>query len=318
MDIEQAFDRVWHLGLLYKAKKIFPAPVYCLLRSYLEDRTFFVNIAEKNSSIRPIAAGVPQGSVLGPMLYTIYTADMTFPPNTTIATFADDTALLAVHDSAAIASNILQEGLDNINSWFKLWNIKVNPIKSVHVTFSLRREECPTVYIDNNLIPSAQSVKYLGMHLDKRLTWKNHITAKKQQFNIRCKKMYWLLGRKSELSLSNKVLLYKAILKPIWTYGIQLWSVASKSHIAVIQRLQSKVLRQITNAPWYVSNLTIHKDLGIPFVSEEIVNYENRYSKKLGEHQNTLARNLLDTSEDTRRLKRRHVLEVSTNQPLRL
>jgi hypothetical protein len=66
--------------------------------------------------------------------------------------------------------------------------------------------------------------------------------------------MYWLLGRKSKLSISNKLLIYKAILKPLWTYGIQLWGTASNSNIAILERFQSKVLRLIVNAPWYVPN----------------------------------------------------------------
>jgi hypothetical protein len=64
--------------------------------------------------------------------------------------------------------------------------------------------------------------------------------------------MYRLLGRKSQLSLSNKLLLYKTILKPIWTYGIQLWGTASTSNIEILERFQSKALRVIVDTPWYV------------------------------------------------------------------
>jgi hypothetical protein len=70
-------------------------------------------------------------------------------------------------------------------------------------------------------------------------------------------KMYWLLGRKSQLSLSNKILLYKANLKPIWTYGIQLCGTASTSKIEILENFQSKALRMIVDAPWYVPNTLI-------------------------------------------------------------
>jgi len=70
--------------------------------------------------------------------------------------------------------------------------------------------------------------------------------------------MSWLLGRRS-----NKVLLYKCVLKTAWTYGIQLWSCAKPSHTQILQRFQSKLLRTLANAPWYVSNLQLHTDLGI-------------------------------------------------------
>ena len=69
--------------------------------------------------------------------------------------------------------------------------------------------------------------------------------------------MYWILGRKSQLSLENKLLVYKAILRPISTYGVQLWGTASNSNIDILERFQSKVLRIITDAPWYVPNTII-------------------------------------------------------------
>jgi len=85
--------------------------------------------------------------------------------------------------------------------------------------------------------------------------------------------MTWLLGRKSATTLENKVRLYKAILKPMWTYDIQLWGTASNSNIEILQCYQSKILRQIVNAPFYISNASIYKDLGIPYVKEEIAKH---------------------------------------------
>jgi hypothetical protein len=80
------------------------------------------------------------------------------------------------------------------------------------------------------------SNKYLGLHLDMRLTWHKHIFEKRKQRGITHIKMYWLLRRKSNLSISNKLLIYKTILKPIWTYGIQLWGMASTSNIEILER----------------------------------------------------------------------------------
>jgi hypothetical protein len=73
--------------------------------------------------------------------------------------------------------------------------------------------------------------------------------------------MYWIIGHKSQLSLANKLLVYKAILKPMWTYGIQLWETASNSNIEILKRFQSKVLRIIADAPWYVPSAVIKHDL---------------------------------------------------------
>jgi len=122
------------------------------------------------------------------------------------------------------------------------------------------------VYINQTVVPHAETVKYLGLHSDKRLTWKNHVTTKRKQLDLKTREINWLIGKHSSLSLENKLLIYKTVLKPVWTYGIELWGCASKSNIAIIQRCQSKNLRSITNAPWYVSNHTLHSDLHIPHV----------------------------------------------------
>ena len=83
-------------------------------------------------------------------------------------------------------------------------------------------------------------------------------------------------------------MLYKAILKPVWSYGIQLWGTASNSNIEILQRFQSKTLRFLIDAPWYVTNETIHRDLKISTVKEEISKFRNRYNIKVNNHQNPL------------------------------
>lgn len=287
-----------------------PAHYYLVLKSYLSDRHFYVRHRDASSEIYSINAGVPQGSVLGPVLYTIFTSDMPTLREIEVATFADDTAFIASSGSPIEASSLLQNQLNMLEVWLNKWKIKVNSEKSTHVTFALRKEECPAVFLNNKQIPTRDKVKYLGMHLDRRLTWKSHIQAKQQQLKIKTKRMYWLLGRKSQLSIENKIRLYKAILKPIWTYGIQLWGTASKSNVEILQRYQSKTLRSLINAPWFVTNEAIHNDLGIPFIKNEIPKYSARYLARLSNHINPIAVCLLDTTYETIRLKRSHILDL--------
>jgi hypothetical protein len=108
------------------------------------------------------------------------------------------------------------------------------------------------------------------MTIDSKLTWKQHIVKKRKQVNITIKQLNWLLGRKSNLAIENKLLIYKTIIIPIWTYGMELWGCASKSDISIIQRSRSKILRRIVDAPWYVFNATLHDDLGISYVQDAI------------------------------------------------
>jgi hypothetical protein len=111
-------------------------------------------------------------------------------------------------------------------------------------------------------------------------------------------KMYWLLGRKSKLSTSNKLNIYKTILIPIWATGIQLWGTASTSNIEILKRFQSKALSMTVDTPWYVPNTVIRRDLQTPTVKEKIRRYSSQYSARLSAHPNGLVVNLIELPDN--------------------
>ena len=107
----------------------------------------------------------------------------------------------------------------------------------------------------------------------------------------------------------NKITLYKTVIKPVWTYGIQLWGAASNSNIEILQRFRSKMLRSLINVPWYVTNETIHRDLKISTIKDEIRNSRSKYNARVNNHHNPLVTQLLDTTDQVRRLKRKYPLD---------
>jgi hypothetical protein len=127
---------------------------------------------------------------------------------------------------------------------------------------------------------------------------------KRQQLRLKVRQMNWLIGNRSQLFLENKVLLYKAILKPIWTYGIELWGCANPSNTKILQSFQSKSLRSIKGAPWYVSNKTLHENLNIPFITDVIKQRANRYRSRLSGHVNQLIADLSKPQANERWLKK--------------
>lgn len=260
---------------------------------------------DEQTGLHQINAGVPQGSVMGPALYILFTFDLPTTEGVLVGTFADDTALLATHESPVMASRMLQKSLNNISTWLKDWRIKANESKSVHVTFALRHGLCPAVNLNDIQIPQCEDVRYLGIYLDRRLTWKKHIFTKRKALGLKLRKLYWLLSRKSNLSLNNKLLLYKCILKPIWSYGAELWGTAANSNLEIIQRFQSKILRMVANAPWYITNSQLHHDLEVSTVKQDISDKIKSYAKRLELHPNELAKPLMQNASTFKRIRRR-------------
>jgi hypothetical protein len=208
--------------------------------------------------------------------------------------------ILASHENPTEASHLLQTHLDQYAEWLQQWRIKVNEtICAHHLYFEARN--MPPGTIKWNAHTTKRINKILGVHLDRLLTWRTHIFTKRKQLGIKLSQMYWLMGTQSELTIENKLLAYKTILKPIWTYGAPLWGSASTYNIEILQRFQNKVHRTIVNAPWYVSNNQLHTDLGISSVREEITNIS--HEDKLTAHPNELATTLLNDEVEPQRLK---------------
>ncbi|KAL4107116.1 hypothetical protein QTP88_018548 [Uroleucon formosanum] len=291
-NIAQAFDRVWHDGLLYKLKKFLPPTYYLLIKSYLTDRFFQVRHGSALSDLASINAGVPQGGILSPILYNIFASDQPITPNTSVADFAGDKALISINNNPILASINLQTHLDAMEKWFTKWRFKVNQNKSVHTTFTLRHTPCPGVVLYGIPIPYSPKIKYLGLTLDQRLTWAHHIRTKRLALNHRLRLLKPLLSNNNHTSLRTKLLIYKTLLKPLWTYGLQLWGNAKKTNILKIQTFQNIVLRKLANAPPYVSNHTLHTDLKLNKINDEAKIFYKRFYYRLNNHPNQLIKNL--------------------------
>jgi len=176
-----------------------------------------------------------------------------------------------------------------MEDWYTKWRVKINQSKSIQATFTLRLAPCDEVLIYGTQIFSALSTKYLGLTLDKRLTWAHHIKAKRVKLNLRLRLLKSQICNNKYAHINTNLLIYKSLLKPIWTYGLQLWGNAKKSNLNKIQTFQNIALRKLLNAPPYVSNHSIHTDLKIPLVHDEAKSYYKRFHLRLPSHPNPLA-----------------------------
>jgi len=116
-------------------------------------------VGSEFSNLAPILAGVPQGAISSPILYNIYAADQPTSSNTSVAEFADDKIIFTSNENPLVASQHLQNHLNEMEVWYSNWKIKINNEKSSHITFTLRQGVVPPVSLANKIIPSATKVK---------------------------------------------------------------------------------------------------------------------------------------------------------------
>lgn len=282
LDIEKAFDSVWYNGLLYKMIQ-FNFPLYLIrtVESFLKERFFCVCLNDKYSDLLEIPAGVPQGSVLGPILYILYCSDMPDLNGCNYATYADDTCLFFSHEFGQNIVTELQCALDNLVHYFQKWKIKINEEKTQAVFFTRKRKSCfyPTnqLKINGTCIPWSDNVKYLGVYMDRKLIFDLHIKRQIEKFHIARNMLYPLIKRGSYLSYENKIILAKVVFQSLFLYACPVWGVCAASHIKKLQICQNKLLKMMLNLPWYFSTRILHSNNNIKLIRDRIDTVTERF-----------------------------------------
>ena len=222
LDMSKAFDRVRHEGLLFELKRLgLSGKYYGLIKSFLRNRHQRVVLNGQSSKWSSIKAGVPQGSVLGPLLFLVYTNDL---PNGLLSNpkfFADDTSIFSVVKDNLNSSNKLNEDLSQISQWAYQWKMSFNPDVSKQaqeVIFSRKKNigNHPAVFFNNLPINRKSTKKHLGLLLDVKLNFSEHINGKLKKVT----KSINLL-RKLNLTLprSSLLIIYKSFIRPYLGYG---------------------------------------------------------------------------------------------------
>ena len=274
LDVEKAFDRVWHDGLLAKMIDLqFPAYIIKMVKSFLTNRTFFVEIFGKKSQKYGIRFGVPQGAVHSPTLYNIFTFDIPKIMETALALFADDTAFFCSSPSAWNIAKNLRKHAKVINEYMRKWKININNKKTQALFITNRiKKQLPkaTIKVFNEDVKWQTESKYLGMVLEKKLNFKKHIDYVVGKANVAIKTLYPLISRKSQLNVQNKLLIYKLAIRPIFTYACPAFINIAKTHIKRLQVLQNKALKMVMNRHWRTRTTDLHGDANVPMISDYI------------------------------------------------
>lgn len=291
LDIEKAFDSVWIEGLLHKLiVNNVPLSLVKLIQSYLVNRSFSVYIGDIKSSPKCTPAGVPQGSILGPYLFTLFINDMPKQPHTHLAIYADDTASYTTSEDCDLVIGRLQLSLELLCNFFIKWKLKLNSNKTECIMFSKKRSvPTRTIKIDNFSIPWSRQVKYLGTIFDDKVNWSKNIENLILKGAKATNALRPLLNRKCKLSPRTKLKVYSTLVRPCLTYAAPVWCSITDSKYAKLQVIQNKAIKIAYNTPFRTNLKKIHNNIRFPFLKDYILKLaHNFYIRKNPSHPNML------------------------------
>ena len=233
LDISKAFDNVWHDGLIYKLRRNgINGDLLRLIESFLSDRYQRVVLNGQTSNWKKVKAGVPQGSILGPLFFLIYINDLPSELRCSAKLFADDTSLFSVVENVNETTANLNKDLENINKWAQQWKMSFNPDPTKmaqEVLFSRKKSKVihPSLIFNGKDVSRSESHKHLGLMFDPKLNFDMHLKGKFSIINNGI-----ALLRKLRHSIPRKPLLsiYKTFLKPHLDYcDVLMTSLITKS-----------------------------------------------------------------------------------------
>lgn len=249
LDLSKAFDCLGHDLILYKLEKLgIKGTAKMWFKSYLEDRRQVVEIKQTKDGVPevtrsiplPVNRGVPQGSILGPVLFVLFTNDMPKYLETfcTISMYADDTTLLLSGKKADDLDVTAYTALNMAYQYCHSNDLVVNPEKTSQLAFGRRCEEVPTIpEVERNT-----QVKYLGVVLDEGLTWSQHIDNLLSKLNS---SLYVIKRTKSISNISTAKIAYYSLFEAHLRYGLVVWGGTSAGNLQRVLVLQKRAIRAL-------------------------------------------------------------------------
>ena len=260
MEVSKAFDRVWHDGVIYKLRRAgIGGTLLSWFRNYLEDRKQKVVVEGAESSEREILAGVPQGSILGPILFILYVNDIVNHLNLNLRLYADDATLFITYDNPFEAAEILQHNLDLATQWANNWLVKFNPTKTESMVVSRRKDSItPIVQIEDVDITNVSKHKHLGVNLQSNGKWSSHIQEIKGKAQ---KRLDILRGYMHKLDRNSLEKMYLTYVRPIIEYSDVVWDNCTQKEKEEIEAIQLAAARVITGAKRGTEHALLYNEL---------------------------------------------------------
>ena len=252
LDLSKAFDTIDHNILLQKMEFYgIRGIAHAWIKSYLSNRTQFVQYKNSSSNTMNVHCGIPQGSILGPLLFIIYINDL---PDCLLEShgilFADVTTVYQSSKNIKSLYTSMNADLGRLADWFQSNKLSLNVNKSTCMLISNSHEPHTAhqvLKLENNIIEPKQCVKFLGLYLDNRLSWHEHISVCKSKI---CSSTYAINRIKNFVPKPYMRTLYFTLIYPYLTYGLPLWGSTFNVHKKKIITVQKKIIRIISNAKY--------------------------------------------------------------------
>ncbi|KAI8122725.1 RNA-directed DNA polymerase from mobile element jockey [Lucilia cuprina] len=304
LDIEKAFDSACHKGILYKLADLGVDPFLVkLLANYFMDREFYVGINNSSSCFGNVKSGVPQGSVLAPLLFNIFLYDF---PHTMAGSkailYADDCMIYSHNEFPLRALTEATAHLHIINDYYNKWGIRINTSKSEAICIRNASGKCHrqvvpqsknlSLSLGNSEIPFKPSIKYLGVHFNKLMKFNNH----SRYLLAKAKKITGIFSRVMHskfLPQRTKLLLYKVAIRPVLTYAFPIWFTISPVVAKDLEIFERSILRKclgknFRNPTRRFPNSYIYENSDITPLCTYALTLQKRFVEHLEFHDNHL------------------------------
>ena len=245
LDFSKAFDKVPHKRLLYKINYYgIASGLHTWIHDFLDGRSQQVLLEGVASNHTPVKSGVPQGSVLGPLLFLLFINDLPdcVSPSSKVRLFADDCALYRDVNSTEDASQ-LQSDLNALQKWEADWCMEFHPQKCQVLHVSKKRKIIDQPYsIHGQLLEVADTAKYLGVHIHKSLSWNHHIGEVTKKANST---LGFLKRNIHQCPPSTKALCYRTLVRPLTEYASTIWDPFTVANINKLEMVQRRAARMV-------------------------------------------------------------------------
>ena len=268
LDFSKAFDTVDHEILL---KKLYHYGIrgsaYDWFYSYLTDRKQYVTYNGYSSATKCVTCGVPQRSILGPLLFLIYINDLCgVCEYTTPILFADDTNLFCCGNDLGVMEKKVNSELTQISTWLKVNKLSLNIKKTHYMVFTRKKRQIRlNIKIDGHSIAEVQDTKFLGVYIDNKLNWKKHISYLASKIS---KGIGMIIKARHYLNKNGLIALYYSFVYPYLIYCNHIWGCTYKSNLKRLITLQNKIVRIITSSKPRDSAQPLYEQLGIVKLSD--------------------------------------------------